>query len=775
MNRPSYPHSHLKKAVHVLLVLAMVFSMTSIAFAADVPPSVVTETASFNRAQPVPVVVGLDPGEGLLAASSISAVYYSSQLLTLGQDYTYGFDDPQLTINISFLMNFETGQAVPITVYFEDQQSTIDTFEISIADFMLPSIYDAQGVSYDLAMGGTMTVEYFTGSGTEQATAVSSIELNSNTLQADTEFFNDGPGSFTLAEGFLTSLPVGQSDLLVTFDNPAATTATLTIDVTDSNSQPPSLNAHAYFVSEAPADLQVAVNYGTGDGSADGILSVSNGTQVLIEGLDYSLSNNILTIKQAYLQAQAVPSTQVLTVVFNDPAETEGSLSIEILRIAGAINESTDALGSVQVPNATGYGQSFVPATTGRLQQISLKIAPQATDFPFDLRLYLYSWDSGSNQPTEVIGFSEIVSMSSSNTLDDWTSFHFSEPVELSSWDAYAFMVDNVTGGNSENINEYVLAYNAQDTYADGVLLHGVFSAPEIGMFTFEADPASDLQFKVELFQNVDSDGDGVLDPDDNAPYVYNPMQEDRDGDGIGDVIDPDSPPFLLQESLEYDKASGTGIDLAYDAGLGAEIADGVAAVFLEVPGGYEPINASLYLDDPATTRLHLTPELLQQQPNGETVFLIVFQNSQRTECSVSIQITDTGNVAPILNAYRLFNTNDPADLQIPVDLGLGDLIATDIEAIFLLDQPLSRGSDYDFSGTTLTLYSDYLAAFGLATITLDVVFNDTSGTHGQVVVKIGNWNGPRNDSPEGLTAFTVSDIEYPSVIAGQSFIPQTT
>lgn len=240
-------------------------------------------------------------------------------------------------------------------------------------------------------------------------------------------------------------------------------------------------------------------------------------------------------------------------------------------------------------------------------------------------------------------------------------------------------------------------------------------------------------------------------------------------------MIDPDSPPFLLQESLEYDKASGTGIDLAYDAGLGAEIADGVAAVFLEVPGGYEPINASLYLDDPATTQLHLTPELLLQQPNGETVFLIVFQNSQRTECSVSIQITDTGNVAPILNAYRLFNTNDPADLQIPVDLGLGDLIATDIEAIFLLDQPLSRGSDYDVSGTTLTLYSDYLAAFGLATITLDVVFNDTSGTHGQVVVKIGNWNGPRNDSPEGLTAFTVSDIEYPSVIAGQSFIPQTT
>ncbi len=39
---------------------------------------------------------------------------------------------------------------------------------------------------------------------------------------------------------------------------------------------------------------------------------------------------------------------------------------------------------------------------------------------------------------------------------------------------------------------------------------------------------------------DIDTDGDGILDTSDNCPTVVNPDQHDTDGDGLGDVCDPD-------------------------------------------------------------------------------------------------------------------------------------------------------------------------------------------------------------------------------------------
>ncbi|MDF1697149.1 MAG: thrombospondin type 3 repeat-containing protein [Saprospiraceae bacterium] len=63
---------------------------------------------------------------------------------------------------------------------------------------------------------------------------------------------------------------------------------------------------------------------------------------------------------------------------------------------------------------------------------------------------------------------------------------------------------------------------------------------------------------------NNDSDGDGILDEDDNCPHDPNPDQEDEDGDGIGDACDEDDdtePGYTYYIGGNIFSASGEPLD----------------------------------------------------------------------------------------------------------------------------------------------------------------------------------------------------------------------
>jgi hypothetical protein len=42
-----------------------------------------------------------------------------------------------------------------------------------------------------------------------------------------------------------------------------------------------------------------------------------------------------------------------------------------------------------------------------------------------------------------------------------------------------------------------------------------------------------------EILPSIDTDGDGIIDGEDNCPTVYNPDQADSNGNGVGDACDP--------------------------------------------------------------------------------------------------------------------------------------------------------------------------------------------------------------------------------------------
>ncbi|RKH50928.1 DUF11 domain-containing protein [Corallococcus sp. AB049A] len=54
----------------------------------------------------------------------------------------------------------------------------------------------------------------------------------------------------------------------------------------------------------------------------------------------------------------------------------------------------------------------------------------------------------------------------------------------------------------------------------------------------------------IEALKKLDTDGDGVQDGDDNCPGTVNPNQADQDGDGFGDVCEPQPLPVDTATTL---------------------------------------------------------------------------------------------------------------------------------------------------------------------------------------------------------------------------------
>jgi rhodanese-related sulfurtransferase len=82
---------------------------------------------------------------------------------------------------------------------------------------------------------------------------------------------------------------------------------------------------------------------------------------------------------------------------------------------------------------------------------------------------------------------------------------------------------------------------------------HGAANFLDSKGFTTIYDMAGGMsQWKWDTADCRDSDRDGINDDRDNCPTQYNPSQSDSDGDGVGNVCDPDFPNLYVIDRIDF-------------------------------------------------------------------------------------------------------------------------------------------------------------------------------------------------------------------------------
>lgn len=96
------------------------------------------------------------------------------------------------------------------------------------------------------------------------------------------------------------------------------------------------------------------------------------------------------------------------------------------------------------------------------------------------------------------------------------------------------------------------------EVYVDFVVPSGSFNirAEIKGQDPGDENPTNDVALTTLFFPELDDDSDGIPDEDDNCPHTTNPDQADSDGDGQGNVCDPDDDNDGWDDEKEFNEGT---------------------------------------------------------------------------------------------------------------------------------------------------------------------------------------------------------------------------
>lgn len=214
-----------------------------------------------------------------------------------------------------------------------------------------------------------------------------SITQNGVALNQDTDY-TISDAAVTIKKDYLSRQPAGP--LALDFNFSAGASRTLTVTVTDTTGTQNSVITPdtAEFDKNSDNSKDIRVNM---EANGNSLSAIKNGSNTLIEGTDYSVTDNTIVIKKGYLLQQSTGTTSltfdfsagtdpVLTILIkNSTVIDEGNLKVEF---AGSTSTQTNTIAGKY--RLTNTGDSDIPLSDLKLRYYYTADGSQPQNFYCD-------------------------------------------------------------------------------------------------------------------------------------------------------------------------------------------------------------------------------------------------------------------------------------------------------------------------------------------------------------------------------------------------------